>query len=306
MTFQRPPDDSSLIPLSLFEAEKRSGFHDSILFLRSGASGSLFDLMESHPSLSKKSLDLISLGSVYLNHCRETNPHIEIKPGDLLRVHQEPRRYPIPFGEKNIVFENDEFLVIDKPSLLPTHATVDNLKENALSILQTLRPEVYVLNRLDLETRGLLVFAKTKIFHREFQELLKTRRIEKIYRATAEGEVQLSGLLTHHMVKSFRSPKVLFRDPRADTQICQLEILQCTYSPLDDSSDITLRLITGRSHQIRAQMAFEGHPLRGDTAYGSKRPYPFSLICEELSWMDSNGRTQHFRINSTNTLNTYS
>ena len=292
----------------LFEAERRSGFHNSIMFLRSGGEGTLGALLESHAALRNRSRDLIDLGSVYVNQIRETDPERAVKEGDLLRVHQSPRRYSVGLSEESIFFENEDFLVLNKPPNLPTHATVDNLKENALCILRKIRREIYVLNRLDLETRGLLVFAKTKSFQKEFQILLQRRQLFKKYRARVDGKwitPEGGSLLTHHMVKSFRSPKVISAIPKVDTQMCQLEVLDFSYNSNHHFSDLKIRLITGRSHQIRAQLAFEGYPLRGDTAYGSQNPYPFDLVCEELSWVDPRGRTHHFCINSTNTLNSY-
>jgi 23S rRNA pseudouridine1911/1915/1917 synthase len=287
---------------SIFEAERRSGFHSSILFLKTKVDGVLHILLECHESIGARALELVEFGSVYVNQLREIDPCRKIKAGDLLRVHQSPRRYSVQVEEIDIFYENEHFLILNKPSNLPTHATVDNLKENALHRLQELRKEIYVLNRLDLETRGLLVFAKTKTFQRDFQSLLKSRQILKIYRARVEGNWSFRGLLTHYMVRSFRSPKVLSLNPSPESQICQLEVLDFEYDSQENFSELRIRLITGRSHQIRAQLAFEGHPLQGDTLYGSSGSHPFLLVCEELSWDKVGGSSFHFYINSTNKL----
>ncbi len=285
--------------MSLFSAEKKSGFHEAILFLRNSQPGTLVDLLESHPSLTGKAQFLIEFGSVYVNQLRQLESQTWIKPNALLRIHSEPRRYTPALNETHIFAETEDYIVINKPAHLPTHATVDNMVENAFSQLKKMRPSIYVLNRLDLETNGLLVFAKTKSFHREFQDILKNHQLLKLYRTIVEGFWQDKGLFEHEMTKSFKSPKIMTRLRQENTQTCQLEVLDSTHDPENQQSQLEIRLITGRPHQIRAQCAFEGHPLVGDQHYGSRHPYPFRLTCHTLRWTGQDGKVHDFRLNST-------
>lgn len=290
--------------MSLFSAEKKTGFHEAILFLKTDHEGTLFEMLETHERIKERSKFLIQLGSVYVNQKREMNPYTQIAGQTLIRVHSEPRRYPTLIHEDSLHAENDQFLILNKPRMLPTHATVDNAVENAFSLLKLMRPSILLLNRLDLETDGLLVFAKNKAFQKDFQKLLAERKVLKIYQTEVEGKWTHQGLLQHEMIKSFKSPKILTRVATPETQTCQLEVLEFQYDSEKNTSLLSLRLITGRSHQIRSQCAFEGHPLVGDIHYGSQFPYPYKLTCTHLSWesrgSDSGQNIHNFRLNSTN------
>lgn len=277
--------------MSLFSAEKKSGFHEAVLFLKNSAEGKLCDLLQTHPDIGVAAEHLIQFGSVYVNQIRVRDPGLHLKKETLIRVHSKPRRYPVSLSEKDFIAETDDFILVWKPAHLPTHATVDNAEENTLTQLQKLRPGALVLNRLDLETEGFLVFAKNPVFQTEFNEILRLRKIEKRYQALVDGHWNFLGHLEHEMVKSFKSPKQMLRVKSPETQTCQMRVLR--FDPRDDTTALEIQLITGRAHQIRAQCAFEGHPLTGDVVYGSLRPPPFKLICSHLAW-SSQGRLWEF------------
>src|SRR5262245_17499795 len=109
---------------------------------------------------------LISFGAVYLER-RRTTSDCPVSPGQYIRVHLKPRRFPIDGIDwrKNIVYQDAEFVVVNKPAGIPVHATLDNRVENLLNQLgATLGSPFFITQRLDTEVGGILVLAKTRGF----------------------------------------------------------------------------------------------------------------------------------------------
>lgn len=255
-------------------------------------SGPWSEVVSEETQISKTVLlDLAQLGGVYLNNCRVFEDS-EIRVEDYLRLHTDPRRYPtVPLKER-LVFENDDLIVIDKPAGHPCHPTVDNAQENLLVSLQKqFEKPLYLTHRLDVPTSGLLVFAKNTESQSYFHELLKDRRVQKFYEAEVESPGPDLGLYEHYMVKSRYAPKIMKAEPADDTQVCQLRILDKRTTA--SSTVLRIELLTGRTHQIRAQLGFMGFPILGDVLYktlSDKKPdeEKISLRCVELRfpWKD--------------------
>jgi 23S rRNA pseudouridine1911/1915/1917 synthase len=213
---------------------------------------------------------LLSFGSIYVKgqRCLENT---QIEPGIYVRVHQNPRRFPIEqfrWPEQK-VFENENLIVINKPAGLPVHPTVDNTQENLAALLgQALKHEVYVTHRLDVATHGLLIFAKNKPEQTRINNCLMQGQIRKLYRALVHGRNLPTGEILHYMEPSPRAPKVVSAIARPGWAPCRLRVLdQTEVSP--GFSEVIIELITGRTHQIRAQLSALGFPIVGDQAYGS-------------------------------------
>jgi 23S rRNA pseudouridine1911/1915/1917 synthase len=219
-------------------------------------------------------LNLFELGALYHETGRLTNWNwlIDVQPAaTYLRIHSEPRRYSLDKTDWNsrLLFENHHFLIFQKPAQIPCHPMVDNFQENLLIQLQLLlQKKLYLTHRLDIATEGLLLFAKTPEFQTHFNKALADRRVHKKYFALVEGRPPWSETapveLVHHMVPSPRAPKTVVKEAQAGTQICRLKILRQNHSLLE------IELLTGRTHQIRAQLGHERFPIVGDVAYGAK------------------------------------
>lgn len=278
------------------------GFEYGVRHIISPQSGGLCDLLLSTLDLSREHVDfLLDLGSVYLNHKRVTE-NLSVSQGDYLRVHTKPRRFLPNDGQwaSRVLFENEHFILANKVSGLPVHASVDNRRENLQAYLeQTLNTQLFVTHRLDVPTRGLIVYAKTPTFQMAFNKLLQQREMRKIYRAVVEGQGLKSGLITHYMEPSPRAPKTVSRTFHEGWQECLLEILNVKELP-EGQSEIRIQLLTGRTHQIRAQMGFEKHPLAGDHAYGAQKLWDEDRIeleaCELVFSNPLTGEFHHFAI----------
>jgi 23S rRNA pseudouridine1911/1915/1917 synthase len=253
------------------EHESR-GFEYGVIHWRSKESGVLKTQLAQSLNLPENKLrELLNLGAIYseLGRMQRWDEFERTSPASTyLRLHTRPRRFAHPQNLiSRVVFSGDDFLVVNKPSGIPCHATVDNQVENLLSYLsQELALPLYITHRLDVGTEGLLVYAKTKIFQSTFNQALQQGLVSKTYLTKVEGAPswQPGDILTHWMKPSPRAPKELASTAYEGWARCQLKIISCL------NSDVELELLTGRTHQIRAQLSFSGHPLAGDTLYGAK------------------------------------
>lgn len=210
---------------------------------------------------------LLSLGSIYVNKKRVFENRALVAT-DYVRVHVFPKRFPIlEIDWKSLIFfQNEDFLVINKPPGIPVHGTLDNYEENITRQLSHhLKTTLLVTQRLDVPVTGLFILAKTKSFQTFFNRLLASHQIEKHYHALTAFCPPI-GLHTHFMEKSLSAPKILSENSSENHLRCELEILSTTESGPHYLS--TIHLLTGRTHQIRAQLSALECPILGDTLYG--------------------------------------
>ncbi len=209
-----------------------------------------------------------------------------------------PPDAPIP-APLRLVHEDAEILVIDKaPGLL----TIADLSERERTAYRLLRDwmdgrdagRVFVVHRLDRETSGLLVFARTLKAKDVLQEQFRARTPERVYVARVEGNIRDdTGTLTSRLVED-RSLRVR---PSRDTRQGREAITRYRVLAREEGATVLeLSLVTGRRGQIRAQLAELGHPIVGDRAYGGRRD-PLGRVClhaTRLGFVHPNGRRVAF------------
>lgn len=284
------------------ESEKilQRGFEYGVKHILSPRSGALSAILPSTLDISEAEIkNLLSLGAVYVEGTR-TLEDIGVAEQTYIRVHTKPRRFPSRDIDWNtrILFKHDDFILINKPAGLPCHASVDNIQENLLAYLHQVTQENFLItHRLDVPTQGLLILARNKEFQKDFNQMLKDRSVRKIYRAVCTKNSPRLGTYVHYMIDSPRAPKTLSLSAE-DGQRCELEVLSCKASELGFEVDI--ELLTGRTHQIRAQMSFSGSPLRGDVLYGAEKIYEIDqidLLAHELRFKHPRSQEEfHFKI----------
>lgn len=221
---------------------------------------------------------LFDLGAVYLNK-RRIYADQAVSRGDYLRIHPVPRRYEYPGDlRERVLHEDENFLILDKPAGVPCHATLDNGRENLLAWLSLLKNRaLFITTRLDVPTSGCLVLAKSNVAAARFNKLILKGNVLKEYEALVEGRCEADGLIRHWMKDENWAPRKVFPEPLECGLECRLRVLARADFESDGGDPATLlriRLETGRTHQIRAQMAALGHPVWNDEMYGApKRVY---------------------------------
>lgn len=241
-------------------------------------------------------LGLLKIGAVHINNKRVVQ-ELLLKKGDVIRVHLFPKRYPSDQVDwkKHIVFDCPDFVVLNKPTKVPVPPTVDNLHENVLhAFSKYLNFPLYITQRLDRGTSGVLVFAKTKTFQSQYNKLLSENQLSKKYLALTEEKVPV-GTHTHYLSEETKIPKEVSEVPK--TGFKEVRLIVETSSPFSHSRktyyESRIQLLTGRTHQIRAQLSFLKAPLMGDRTYGGKETASFTfesfaLHSCELKFLDYN------------------
>lgn len=189
-----------------------------------------------------------------------------------------------------ILFEDNHLLVVIKPKGILSQADGSD-KKDMLTFLKAYLKEKYhkpgnvylgLVHRLDLFTSGVMVFAKTSKAASRLSEQIQQHTFKKKYLAIVEGKVEGSKTLTSTLLKNEKEKKS-YVDPKGQVAVLSYEAI--AYQEDKTLLDITLE--TGRFHQIRCQLASIGHPLYGDTKYGSTHiisSYDFPLEAYHLSF----------------------
>jgi 23S rRNA pseudouridine1911/1915/1917 synthase len=238
-------------------------------------------LADAVPILSRERLKaLIRSGAVETEGKALRDPTVKVRGEEALRIavpeaapaHNEPQEIPL-----EIVFEDEHLLVVDKPAGLVVHPAAGNLDGTLVNALLhhcrgslsgiggVARPGI--VHRIDKDTSGLLVVAKTDVAHEGLAKQFAAHTIERRYLAIVNGIPKAAqGTIDAPLARSATNRKKIAivegkRGKRAVTHWRRLGVLA-------DAALVECRLETGRTHQVRVHMASIGHPLLGDPVYG--------------------------------------
>lgn len=193
-----------------------------------------------------------------------------------LSTYNPPRDYGL-----NLVYCDDALLIVNKPAGLLSVPGRGADKEDCLSTrVQNEFPDAFSVHRLDMNTSGLLVFARSKEIHRRLSRLFRERRVNKRYVALVAGHVGITaGEVDLPIVSDWpnrpRQKVDLAFGKHSLTRYRLLEYMEIPIFPAMqrdkcgfDASRVELEPVTGRTHQLRVHMAAIGHPIIGDGLYG--------------------------------------
>lgn len=222
----------------------------------------------------------IKVGRVRVNgaaarssHTLRAGEEIEVEPGSLPPLKAEPEAIPL-----TILYQDADVIAIDKPAGMVVHAgaghhrgTLVNALLHHFERLSTtggdLRPGI--VHRLDRETSGVLLVARTDQAHQSLAVQFRTRKVEKTYLALVRGYISPpQGTITKRITRDpVRRTRMTTRAESGRTALTYYRTLE----QFANLSFLEVKIGTGRTHQIRVHLSSMGHPIVGDSLYGAPR-----------------------------------
>lgn len=253
----------------------------------------------------KDAKNLLRFKAVTVTGITHPRHDTRLKPGAEVKISfgkHTPQGTKLPGGLK-ILHEDDSIIVVDKPAgLLSVESDSEKIRTAFYKILQHVqersedgRGDIVVVHRLDRETSGLLIFAKSREIGGELQE--RWKGVVKKYFAVVEGVPSPASGTLRDWLRETDSLLVHPSDPRradAKEAITHYRVLKASKT----TALVELILETGRKNQLRVQLAHAGHPIVGDDKYGAKTDPArrLALHAGELSFAHPvTGKALHFK-----------
>jgi 23S rRNA pseudouridine1911/1915/1917 synthase len=225
---------------------------------------------------------------------RKPNYHVrESDPVDVVFPHTENRTVTAQDMPLDIIYQDSDIIVINKPSGMVVHPAAGNREHTLVNALMfhtkgklayvCSSPRPGIVHRLDKDVSGLMVAAKTDNAYRALTESFKKRSVEKIYIAFVEGNVANDiGRVELPVGRSSRDRKKMavrfFNSKEALTGFKVIKRFM-------DYTKLRIQITTGRTHQIRVHMSYMGYPIIGDSKYGGRRFCRIALYASGLRFI---------------------
>jgi 23S rRNA pseudouridine1911/1915/1917 synthase len=259
-------------PLTLFAEEENAGERLDLFI-----AGESEDLTRAAArKLTTEGLVSVRGKAVKASYRLKTGDVISVVLPDPRPVSVEPENIPI-----SVIYEDDCLIVVDKPKGMVVHpapghsggtlvnALLYHCRGELSGINGIIRPGI--VHRIDKDTTGVLVAAKTDLAHRKLAEQLAAHSVKRLYRAVVHGRFKDdSGIIDKPIGRDPRDRKRMAVTPTGRRAVTRFAVLE----RFSKFTFIEAELETGRTHQIRVHMSSVGRPLLGDTVYGSdKQPF---------------------------------
>ena len=240
------------------------------LIINNDNSGRRLDnyLISTYSSVPKSKIyNIIRKGEVRVNSSR-VKPNYKIKTDDIIRIPpnlniDQPlaKTIGIDLIKKhagNILFENDNYIVINKKSGIAVHGGTKNIIGLIDIIREKYGKNIDLCHRIDKNTTGCLVFGKNKKAVKFFNNLLIDNNVKKTYQAVLKGKLKKNKVVNKPIYKNIST--------KSKNSISKFKIIE----HLNNATLVEVQIYTGRSHQIRIHSALINHPVIFDNRYGDK------------------------------------
>ena len=220
---------------------------------------------------------LIKQGKILVND-KDTNSSYLVNIDDIIKVNDELdfeihiKAQDIPI---DIIYENDDLLIINKPSGMVVHPAPGNYDNTLVNALlgkyslsnDNLRPGI--VHRLDKDTSGLMLVAKNDWAHDKLSEMIKEKQVKRTYLALVSGVINHeTGTIDAPIGRDTKSrEKMMVTDINSKNAVTHFKVLE----RFKNHTLIECYLETGRTHQIRVHMAYIGYPIVNDFIYGKEK-----------------------------------
>ncbi|WP_427902970.1 RluA family pseudouridine synthase [Metamycoplasma alkalescens] len=253
---------------------------------------------------------LIQEGAVFVNQIKINKNKYIVKEKDEIeiirvidkQINVEEQKIPL-----EIIYENDDYLVLNKPSGLVVHPApghksntlvnglMYHFKNNLSNVNGLLR--MGVVHRIDKDTSGLLIIAKNNETHNYFASLLKNHQINRTYLAIVDKKIPNKKLHIDLPIgrDAKNRQKYAVTEQNSKNAFTIIEVLDYLNINNQEKTLVKCNLKTGRTHQIRVHLNYIGHPVYGDPIYNKKvDEFNQRLHAVSLDFIDNKGNKMHF------------
>jgi len=282
-------DAAAVAPVPVADVSPESSKTISIKADSAGANLRLDQyLARALPNLSRARIQLlISNSQITVNDAPASNSSQRLRGGEMITITGTPQPAPLRATPENIpldiVFEDDDLAVINKPAGMMVHAGAGSEASNRGTLVNALlhhfqnlsavggdlRPGI--VHRLDKDTSGLILVAKNDLAHRRLAEMFSERRCHKTYLALVHGALPRDrGTINAPIARdAVRRTRMTTRRPDGRAAVSHFTVLERLLTPRGPFTLLEVNIETGRTHQIRVHLSSLGHPVVGDSLYGA-------------------------------------
>ena len=231
------------------------------------------------PDFSRSKLkNWIDSGSVFVNDNPLIKPSKKVNGGEKIKIFIEEEKMvsaepqDIPF---EVIHESIDFLIVNKDAGMVVHPGAGNHKNTLLNALLFKFPELEnlpragIVHRLDKETSGLMIVARSQNAYKNLSEQISQRLVKRTYQAFVVGNVSRSGRVEEPVGRHPRNRQKQAVTDKGKYALTKYSIVK----KYGNYSHLEVNLETGRTHQIRVHMSHIGFPLIGDVLYGRKKRF---------------------------------
>lgn len=247
------------------------------------------------PRLSRTRANAIVRRCAHHADGRRRRPSERVREGEVVILVRPPFEEPEAPTSFGVVYDDEAMLVVDKPAGLPVHPSASYHKNTLTFLLRARYPEAppHLAHRLDRETSGVLICARTLDDERQLKKAFESREVEKVYLAIARGRIEADeGLIDLPLGRPDEGLHLLM-EVRDDGAPSRTEYRVVARAPAHTL--VALHPQTGRQHQLRVHLAALGHPIVGDKLYGPEGASAFLEHIETGMTPELEARLGHTR-----------